>query len=94
MVFSAALYALALSLPLLSVNGASSLYTFRISNFLIVPTALRTRRALCPDGVNTAINLACCSLFPVVQDIQENFLTNECGDSVCFSLYSTYQTRG
>ncbi|KJA15350.1 class II peroxidase [Hypholoma sublateritium FD-334 SS-4] len=63
MVFSAALSALALSLPLLSVN------------------ALRTRRALCPDGVNTAINLACCSLFPVVQDIQENFLTNECGDS-------------
>ncbi|PPQ92148.1 hypothetical protein CVT25_008773 [Psilocybe cyanescens] len=41
---------------------------------------LRTKRATCPDGVNTAINAACCNLFPVVQDITENLFENECGD--------------
>jgi hypothetical protein len=63
MVFSTALSALVLSLPLLSV------------------TALRTKRTLCPDGVNTAINEACCVLFPVVQDLVENFMDAECGDA-------------
>jgi len=63
MVLSAALSALVLALPLLSVN------------------ALRTKRALCPDGVNTAVNQACCALFPVVKDIQENLFEGECGDA-------------
>ncbi|KDR73358.1 hypothetical protein GALMADRAFT_101039 [Galerina marginata CBS 339.88] len=48
---------------------------------LIHFVGLRTKRATCPDGVNTAINAQCCSLFPVVQDLVDNFFTNECGDS-------------
>ncbi|KAH9483363.1 Versatile peroxidase VPL1 [Psilocybe cubensis] len=41
---------------------------------------LRTKRALCPDGIHTATNAACCNLFPVVKDITENLFENECGD--------------
>jgi hypothetical protein len=37
------------------------------------------RRATCPDG-NTASNEACCVLFPIIEDLQENFFLNECGD--------------
>ncbi|PPQ90237.1 hypothetical protein CVT25_012996 [Psilocybe cyanescens] len=47
---------------------------------------LRTKRTTCPDGVNTAINAACCNLFPVVQDIAENLFENECGDGAHGSL--------
>ena len=43
--------------------------------------AARTKRALCPDGKNVAVNKACCALFPVVDDIVDNLFTNECGDS-------------
>ncbi|KJA16269.1 class II peroxidase [Hypholoma sublateritium FD-334 SS-4] len=48
---------------------------------LLSVNAARTKRALCPDGKNTAVNKACCALFPVVDDIVDNLFTNECGDS-------------
>jgi hypothetical protein len=44
-----------------------------------VLAAAVTRRATCPDG-NTASNEACCVLFPIIEDLQENFFFNECGD--------------
>ncbi|KAL1948279.1 hypothetical protein VTO73DRAFT_12354 [Trametes versicolor] len=34
--------------------------------------AALTRRVSCPDGVNTATNAACCQLFAVRQDLQQN----------------------
>lgn len=80
MVFSTALSALVLSLPLLS-NGELHVFphTVRCSNNWYA--GLRTRRSLCPDGVNTAINQACCALFPIVQDLQENLFDEGCGDA-------------
>lgn len=36
------------------------------------PLAALTRRVACPDGVNTATNAACCQLFAVRDDLQEN----------------------
>ncbi|KAJ7635374.1 manganese peroxidase 1 [Roridomyces roridus] len=41
--------------------------------------ASTTRRATCPDGKNSAKNVECCALFPVLEDIQ----TNMFGDSGC-----------
>lgn len=42
-----------------------------------------TKRVACPDGINTATNAACCALFPVLADIQENlFDGGECGEEV------------
>ncbi|KAI0342746.1 short manganese peroxidase [Trametopsis cervina] len=42
-----------------------------------------TRRVACPDGVNTATNAACCALFAVRDDIQQNLFDNgECGEDV------------
>ncbi|KAI0358487.1 lignin peroxidase isozyme [Trametes cingulata] len=35
-------------------------------------TAALTRRVACPDGKNTATNAACCQLFAVRDDLQEN----------------------
>ncbi|KAH8102149.1 lignin peroxidase VLG1 precursor white-rot fungus [Cristinia sonorae] len=37
-----------------------------------VASAALTRRVACPDGIHTATNEACCSLFAVLDDIQEN----------------------
>ncbi|KAL1948470.1 hypothetical protein VTO73DRAFT_12545 [Trametes versicolor] len=34
--------------------------------------AALTRRVACPDGVNTATNAACCQLFAVREDLQQN----------------------
>ncbi len=84
MVFSSALTALTLALPLASVNGWFRIMILlqEVCSFLAVSLALRTKRTLCPDGVNTAVNPACCSLFPVVQDLTDNLFENECGDSV------------
>ncbi|TCD71229.1 hypothetical protein EIP91_011707 [Steccherinum ochraceum] len=39
-------------------------------------SAALTRRVACPDGVNTATNAACCSLFAVRDDIQKNLFDN------------------
>ena len=42
-----------------------------------------TKRVTCPDGVNTATNAACCALFAIRDDIQENlFDGGECGEEV------------
>ncbi|KAI0743410.1 peroxidase [Daedaleopsis nitida] len=50
-----------------------------------------TRRVTCPDGVNTATNAACCSLFIVRDDIQQNlFDGGECGEEVHESLRLTF----
>ncbi|KAI0630400.1 heme peroxidase [Trametes polyzona] len=35
-------------------------------------SAALTRRVACPDGKNTATNAACCQLFAVRDDLQEN----------------------
>ncbi|KAI8992988.1 manganese peroxidase 3 [Trametes punicea] len=50
-----------------------------------------TRRVTCPDGVNTATNAACCVLFAVRDDIQQNlFDGGECGEDVHESLRLTF----
>ncbi|TCD71225.1 Manganese peroxidase 3 [Steccherinum ochraceum] len=65
---------------LLSVVGA-----------LQVANAAITKRVACPDGVNTATNAACCSLFAIRDDIQENlFDGGECGEEVHESLRLTF----
>lgn len=39
------------------------------------------KRALCPDGVNSAVNAACCSLFAVRDDLQKNLFNGaQCND--------------
>ena len=54
-------------------------------------SAAITRRVACPDGVNTATNAACCALFAVRDDIQENlFDGGECGEDVHESLRLTF----
>ena len=46
-------------------------------------TAAVTKRVACPDGKNTATNAACCALFAIRDDIQENlFDGGECGEEV------------
>ncbi|KAH8107936.1 manganese peroxidase 1 precursor [Cristinia sonorae] len=52
--------------------------------------AALTRRVACPDGVNTATNAACCSLFAIRDDIQENLFNNECGHEAHESLRLTF----
>ncbi|KAK0457279.1 manganese peroxidase 1 precursor [Desarmillaria tabescens] len=53
--------------------------------------AALTKRVACADGVHTATNEACCALFPVVADLQENlFDGGECGEEVHESLRLTF----
>ncbi|KAI0768705.1 peroxidase [Trametes elegans] len=50
-----------------------------------------TRRVACPDGVNTATNAACCALFAVRDDLQQNlFDGGECGEDAHESLRLTF----
>ena len=54
-------------------------------------SAALTRRVACPDGKNTATNAACCQLFAVRDDIQQNlFDGGECGEDVHESLRLTF----
>ncbi|KAF8160931.1 manganese peroxidase 3 [Crassisporium funariophilum] len=54
-------------------------------------SAALTKRVACPDGKNTATNAACCVLFPILEDIQENlFDGGECGEEVHESLRLTF----
>lgn len=47
----------------------------------ILLTAAITRRVACPDGKNTATNAACCALFAVRDDLNENmFSGGQCND--------------
>ncbi|KAI0374001.1 manganase peroxidase [Pilatotrama ljubarskyi] len=58
---------------------------------LQVASGAITRRVACPDGVNTATNAACCALFAVRDDIQQNlFDGGECGEDVHESLRLTF----
>ncbi|KAI8976663.1 manganase peroxidase [Trametes punicea] len=58
---------------------------------LQVANGALTRRVTCPDGVNTATNAACCALFAVRDDIQQNlFDGGECGEEVHESLRLTF----
>ena len=53
--------------------------------------AALTRRVACPDGINTATNAACCSLFAVRDDIQQNlFDGGECNAEAHESLRLTF----
>ncbi|KAI0077422.1 peroxidase MNP1 [Panus rudis PR-1116 ss-1] len=52
--------------------------------------AALTRRVACPDGKNTATNAACCSLFAIRDDIQQNLFHNECGEEAHESLRLTF----
>ena len=55
------------------------------------PLAALTKRVVCPDGVNTASNAACCVLFPIMDDIQQNlFDGGQCGEEVHESLRLTF----
>ena len=67
--------------------------------FLLAPLAASlpgshsalTRRVTCPDGVHTATNSACCSFFPILEDIQESlFDGGQCGEEVHESLRLTF----
>ncbi|KAI0265580.1 manganese peroxidase 1 precursor [Gloeopeniophorella convolvens] len=50
-----------------------------------------TRRVACPDGVHTATNAACCSLFPIVDILQSQlFDGGECGEETHESLRLTF----
>ncbi|KAI0265557.1 peroxidase [Gloeopeniophorella convolvens] len=50
-----------------------------------------TRRVACPDGVHTATNAACCSLFPIVDVLQSQlFDGGECGEDAHESLRLTF----
>jgi hypothetical protein len=39
---------------------------------LLVAGASLSRRVTCPDGVNTAMNAACCEFFSLRDDLQAN----------------------
>ena len=55
------------------------------------PPAALTRRVACPDGVNTATNAACCNLFAIRDDIQQNLFDGaQCGEEVHESLRLTF----
>ena len=44
-------------------------------------SAALTRRVACPDGIHTATNAACCALFPVMDDLNENLFSGaQCND--------------
>ncbi|KAJ3480139.1 hypothetical protein NLI96_g8564 [Meripilus lineatus] len=58
---------------------------------LQLASAAIIKRVACPDGVNTATNAACCPLFAIRDDIQENlFDGGECGEEVHESLRLTF----
>ncbi|KAF8274525.1 manganese dependent peroxidase 1 [Lactarius quietus] len=63
-----------------------------ISALVCAISAALTRRAVpCPDGVHSAMQPACCALYPIVDRIQENlFDGGECGDEVHESLRLTF----
>ncbi|KAH8107934.1 ligninase precursor [Cristinia sonorae] len=46
-----------------------------VAGSIQLSNAALTRRVACPDGVNTATNAACCPLFAVRDDIQQNMFS-------------------
>ena len=68
----------------------SRLWCMLLTLSLLLAAAI-TKRVACPDGKNTATNAACCALFAVRDDIQENlFDGGECGEEVHESLRLTF----
>ena len=62
---------------------ASQLETLIVLIPIYTYAAALTRRVACPDGVNTATNAACCSLFAIRDDLQQNLFDNgQCGEDV------------
>ncbi|KAI0631044.1 hypothetical protein C8Q77DRAFT_179322 [Trametes polyzona] len=62
----------------------SLLAAFQVANGAV------TRRVTCSNGQQTA-NAACCALFPILDDIQQNlFDGGECGEEVHESLRLTF----
>ncbi|KAL0954618.1 hypothetical protein HGRIS_003576 [Hohenbuehelia grisea] len=68
-----------------------------LSAIVLVFSALHATRAglikrvACDDGVHSVTNAACCALFPIIDDIQENlFDGGECGEEVHESLRLTF----
>ena len=83
----------ALSLLLVIIHGANGMSPISIviqssKPFFLV--AALTRRVACPDGKNTATNAACCALFPVMEDLQQNLFENECGENAHEALRLTF----
>ena len=75
----------AVALPLLPVRGPISYM------FVFLFAAALTRRVACPDGKNTATNAACCQLFEIADDLQQNLFDNGgCGEDVHESLRLTF----
>ncbi|KAK0231748.1 manganese peroxidase 1 precursor [Armillaria nabsnona] len=53
--------------------------------------AALTKRVACADGIHTVTNEACCALFPIIDDLQENlFDGGVCGEEVHESLRLTF----
>ena len=60
-------------------------FKFKITVTLIAVAALASaaniKRVACPDGKNTATNAACCALFAVRDDLNENMFSGaQCND--------------
>ncbi|KAK0190116.1 manganese peroxidase 1 precursor [Armillaria mellea] len=49
--------------------------------------AALTRRVACPDGIHTVTNEACCVLFPVIDDIQENLFDGGVHESLRLTFH-------
>lgn len=79
-----------------SLQGATGSYLSpnfpsEVFSLSLLSAAALTRRVTCPDGVNMATDAACCVLFAVRDDIQQNlFDGGECGEDVHESLRLTF----
>ena len=81
--FKQLLTAVATALAITSVNGRPRSSVPQV----VLPISHRhsfrcgDEAALCPDGVNSAVNAACCSLFAVRDDLQKNLFNGaQCND--------------
>lgn len=73
----------------MAFKGLFALISIALS--IQVASAAVVKRVACPDGKNSATNAACCPLFTVLEDIQENlFDGGECGEEVHESLRLTF----
>ena len=81
MAFKSLFAAVAAALAVVSVQGTcNSLSMILMLILTSIPGAV-TKRALCPDGKNSAVNAACCSLFAVRDDLQKNLFNGaQCND--------------
>ncbi len=81
----------ALVLAATVANGTLDKYYFPVIRFSFsLYSGALTRRVACPDGKNTATNAACCALFAVRDDLNNNLFNNECGDEAHESFRLTF----